>query len=294
VGANRPGAPYRSPYVGPPVGATWLDTRSIGPFVTAGTFVDGERVGIWESRAHRKHANRFEAGAGSTWWAPGAIGWWVGTLFMIGSACFALGSAPGYASAVGVSADNTTFFVGSLFFTTAAALQYLETVNADPIAGERRLHRRLRLLTWEPRRIDWWACSVQLVGTLWFNVSTFAALLDGLTAEQATRLVWRPDAYGSVCFLVASGLAWLEVGHAWLSWQPASVSWWIAGLNLVGSVAFGVSAVAAWVVPDSGQPVNAELVNLGTFVGALCFLVGGLLLLPERTRPSPPVPVPEH
>jgi hypothetical protein len=27
--------------------------------------------------------------------------------------------------------------------------------------------------------------------------------------------------------------------------------------------------------------------NLGTFVGALCFLVGAVLLLPERTHPDP-------
>jgi hypothetical protein len=213
---------------------------------------------------------------------------------MVGSACFALGAVPGWADLVGVTADNVTFFVGSIFFTSAATLQYLETVNADPIAGERGLHRRLRFLTWEPRRIDWWACAVQLVGTVWFNVSTFAALLDGLDAAQTARLVWRPDAYGSVCFLVASALAWLEVGHAWLSWRPASLSWWIALLNLVGSIAFGISAVAAYVVPDSGEPVNAELVNLGTFVGAICFLVGGLLLLPERTRASDPVLVTRH
>jgi hypothetical protein len=284
--------PRRVPYVGAPPGAIWLETRGVGPFVTAGTYVDGGEVGVWESRAHRKHANRFTPATSATWWAPGAIGWWVGTLFAIGSACFALGALPGYADAVGVRADNTTFFVGSLFFTTAASLQYLETVNADPIVGDHRLHRRLRLLTWEPRRIDWWACAVQVVGTLWFNVSTFAAMLDGLSAEQANRLVWRPDAYGSVCFLVASALAWVEVGHRWLCWRPAELSWWIALLNLVGSIAFGVSAVAAWVVPDSGQPVNAELVNLGTFVGALCFLAGGVLLLPERTQPPNPEPVP--
>jgi hypothetical protein len=30
------------------------------------------------------------------------------------------------------------------------------------------------------------------------------------------------------------------------------------------------------------------LTNLGTFVGALCFLVGGVLLLPERTMDEAP------
>ena len=38
-------------------------------------------------------------------------------------------------------------------------------------------------------------------------------------------------------------------------------SWWIATLNLAGSVAFGVSAAAAYVVPDSGEPVNVQLVS---------------------------------
>ena len=34
-------------------------------------------------------------------------------------------------------------------------------------------HRqRIRLLTWEPGRIDWLASSVQLVGTVFFNIST--------------------------------------------------------------------------------------------------------------------------
>jgi hypothetical protein len=55
-------------------------------------------------------------------------------------------------------------------------------------------------------------------------------------------------------------------------------------LNLVGSIAFGVSAVAAKLVHGATQPRNIELVNLGTFLGAICFLVGAALLLPERTE----------
>ena len=81
-----------------------------------------------------------------------------------------------------------TFFVGSLFFTTAGALQYLEVVNANPVAGVAESSERVRLLTWEPHRIDWWSSAVQLVGTLFFNVSTLAALLDGLGAENAAQL----------------------------------------------------------------------------------------------------------
>jgi hypothetical protein len=98
---------------------------------------------------------------------------------------------------------------------------------------------------------------------------------------------------GSICFLVASGLAWFEVSHGWWSWRIHSISWRIAALNLAGSIAFGVSAVASKVVTTTGEPRNTMLVNLGTAVGGVCFLVGAILLLPERTaRASAPVPEP--
>jgi peptidoglycan/LPS O-acetylase OafA/YrhL len=54
--------------------------------------------------------------------------------------------------------------------------------------------------------------------------------------------------------------------------------------NLLGSVAFGVSAVAGYISPATGQLRNADRANLGTLVGAVCFLIGALLLLPERTE----------
>jgi len=96
--------------------------------------------------------------------------------------------------------------------------------------------------------------------------------------------IWRPDALGSICFLVASALAWFEVCHGWVAWRPGSWSWWITLTNLIGSVAFGVSAVTGYLNPATGQVRNADRSSLGTFVGAVCFLVGALLLLPERTE----------
>jgi hypothetical protein len=69
-------------------------------------------------------------------------------------------------------------------------------------------------------------------------------------------------------------------GSTW--WAPRARGWWIAALNMVGSIAFGVSAIAAYVVPRSGELLSSALANLGTFVGALCFLSGAVLLLPER------------
>jgi hypothetical protein len=63
---------------------------------------------------------------------------------------------------------------------------------------------------------------VQLAGTLYFNVSTGAATQADLAARAAHQHVWRPDAIGSVCFLVASALAWIEVCHGWVAWRPRS------------------------------------------------------------------------
>ena len=112
-----------------------------------------------------------------------------------------------------------------------------------------------------------------------------------MTTQQISHLVWGPDAYGSVCFLIASGLVWIEVGHSLFSWKIGNLSWQIALLNLIGSIAFGVSAVAAFIQPLTGQPINITLVNMGTFVGGVCFLFGGVLLLPERTHPDEPVKI---
>ena len=255
----------------------------VGPFVT---FVEHVRpdgvVAHWDSRRHRKHLQA-AAAAGSTWWAPRARGWWIAVLFAVGSVLFAVGAVPSYASAVGTRWDAGTFFVGSLFFTAAGFLSYREAVDAAPQPAHR--HRR-RFFVFQPHRIDWWATAIQLAGTLFFNVSTGNALRVDLTASAAHQHVWRPDAVGSVCFLVASAMAWFEVCHGWAGWQPRSWSWWITLLNLVGSVAFGVSAVAGYISPATGQLRNAERANLGTLVGAVCFLVGALLLLPERTEES--------
>jgi hypothetical protein len=50
---------------------------------------------------------------------------------------------------------------------------------------------------------------------------------------------------------------------------------------MVGCVAFGVSALGAF-VRKNGVSEDALLANLGTFVGALCFLVAALLVLPRH------------
>jgi peptidoglycan/LPS O-acetylase OafA/YrhL len=83
--------------------------------------------------------------------------------------------------------------------------------------------------------------------------------------------VWAPDALGSVCFLVASALAAV--------WHMRGTGRRIALWNMVGSVFFGIAAVASYVVPDTGELLNTAATNAFTFLGAVCFFFGARLLL---------------
>jgi membrane-associated phospholipid phosphatase len=178
-------------------------------------------------------------------------------LFIIGSACFALGAFPAFSSVAAANTVVAVFFIGSLFFTSAATLQYgLATGGIRP--------------AWRPRDLAWAAAIIQLVGTLWFNINTFAARRTGLDAQQEDLRVWTPDVLGSICFLVASGLAVKALGTRL---RRAGRPGRIAGLNLLGSVFFMIAAVAALVLPDTDDVLDASLANSGTFLGALCFLV---------------------
>ncbi len=229
------------------------------PFITSASWSlpDGRRV-RWRSRAHRKSTGH---GRGLTWV--------IGLLFAIGSTCFMLGPVPAYSSAVGAQATAITFFVGSLFFTTAAYLSYLQVVRD---AGR-------RWFGWVPHDMGFWATLIQFLGTLFFNVTTFAGLLD-VPTDQVNQVVWRPDAYGSICFLVSSAVAFAEAGHRWWSWRPGERDWHITALNLWGSVFFGMSAIGAYLLP-SGSLVDAAWANGGTFLGAACFFTAAVLTMGE-------------
>jgi hypothetical protein len=59
----------------------------------------------------------------------------------------------------------------------------------------------------------------------------------------------------------------------------------MAAVNLLGCVLFGVSAVASYIVPSSGSILDLAAANWGTSLGALCFLIGAVMLLPRRSSP---------
>ena len=278
-------APARAPaqsYVALPPGWQRVRADGAGPFVTREIVrrPDGSEM-RWESRAHRKRGSGRAADSGSVWWRPRRRNWWMAVLFVLGSLCFTAGGIAAQWATTSRPAIGITFFVGSLFFTSAAYLQYAEAVNAERAVGPSGRRTRWRPVSWEPRRVDWWAALVQLAGTVLFNISTFAAMNTALSTTQVDTRVWAPDAFGSIAFLIASELALAEVCHRWLCLRRRDLPWKIVALNLLGSITFGVSAVASLVEPASGQPVSAHVANAGTSIGGACFLLGALLLMPE-------------
>lgn len=212
-------------------------------------------------------------------WSPGDLGWRTATLFMVGSSLFMLGSFPAYGQLVDGRIVGATFVVGSVFFTSAGYSQFLQVINTSDavlVAGS----RSFRFWSWQPRSVLWWATLVQLTGTLFFNVSTIFAMVESFSTEQTNRLVWAPDFYGSIAFLVASHLAWYFVCNGIWCVKRGDTDWWIAILNYTGSIFFMVSALAAFTLPTTGEVVNTTVVNSATLVGAGCFFVGAYLLLP--------------
>jgi hypothetical protein len=270
-----------------PSGWTRVSERSVGPFTTHVTYREADGgVSQWSSRGHRKHQSLLSRARRQerVWWAPHRASWWIGVLFAIGATCFFIGPFPGFVQSVGSATDAAVFFVGSIFFTTAAGLQCLETFNADQGPGASAGSRRFRSLAFEPRRIDWWASVVQFVGTLAFNVTTFRAMQTSFDNASYDRLVWAPDAVGSVCFLVSGYLAYVEVCGRFVCLRPRDLDWQIAAVNFLGCIAFGISAVGSYVVPSTGGIVDLAAANFTTALGGLCFLVGAVLLLPEGAR----------
>jgi hypothetical protein len=184
--------------------------------------------------------------------------------FAVGSLFFLVGAVPFYAEAVGAVVTALTFFVGALFFTAAGFIQL--ALSGRPASGVAK-----------PDVVDWWAAAVQFAGTLFFNLSTTQAVLNALDATAHERTGWRPDAFGSVCFLAASGLGVVATTMRDALWDPYARIWRCTWLNLLGSVFFGLSAIGAFVLPATGDLVSVGWANLGTLLGALCFLVAALL-----------------
>jgi YrhK-like protein len=183
---------------------------------------------------------------------------WMALCFASGATCFLVAPFPGYVNLVGEGADAATFFAGSILFTAGGALQ-------SWLALPGRRSGRDGLAAWR-------AAAIQSVGTVCFNVTTYQAMHTALDSPHYDRLVWRPDAIGSVCFLVSGAIAYgASARHGWLP-ARGGPGWWQPGVNLLGCVFFGIAAVAGYVVPSTGSMLDLAAANWNTCLGAACFL----------------------
>ncbi len=265
------------------------------PFVTRKTLqhADGA-LHVLLSRAHRKGLSGPAAvAADGFWrslWLPRQINWWIGVLFALGSVLFALGSvlsldaALAHAWSMSATAVNAVYFAGSIPFTTAAALQLYQAALAAPFASP--APRRRSLFAWRPHDIGWLSSALQFGGTLLFNVSTYAAMALQAPWWRQDLTVWAPDLFGSILFLASGYLAFIETCHAHWAWRPRTLAWSVTFTNLLGCIAFMASALLAYVPQHTASALPATLAIVFTLLGALGFLVGALLSLPEALAAS--------
>lgn len=176
--------------------------------------------------------------------------------FAVGSVCFAVAALPSIAAALGAIATNVVFVIGSVFFTAGAGLALGLPNRSSSV--------------------------IQFVGTLFFNASTSIALAAAVPAGAEGGTGWRPDVYGSICFLVSSVLAVVALSRQKAGARDRTGGW----LNLAGSVLFGFAAAGAFVPPGTDTLLSPFWTGVGTVGGALCFLAAALIgLLPVEPAP---------
>lgn len=269
------------------------------PFVTRRIFrhADGSQR-VWSSRHHRKRLVLPElAGAmplaeriSRCLWMLRRLNWWIGCVFAVGSLLFALASAfslmPDWAALFSLESSgiNWIYFAGSIPFTTAAYLQLFQAANADNTSEGPSQASRIRVFGWRPWDVGWLSCALQFAGTVLFNFNTFDAMLPHLDWFQQDLLVWVPNIVGSILFLLSGYLAYIETCHSWLDWRPRNISWWIVFINLLGCLGFLISALLSIVRPGAPAIEAMTLSVVFTLQGAICFLLGALLLLPETVE----------
>jgi len=191
--------------------------------------------------------------------------------FIIGGSLFAIGSAASIWGFGNSAFTNWTCFIGAWFFTTAGLFQLF--LSGDMTVQHPGTQTK-------GIRAEWLAAATQSFGTILFNVSTTTALTARSVAAEK-HFVWNPDAGGSVAFLISAFFVYVTFFRQQNTlWAPATPSWWAAHINMIGCIAFGISAVGAFVL-DDGSSKDANVANWGTFIGALCFVAASVIALPR-------------
>ena len=167
----------------------------------------------------------------------------------------------------------------------------LQAGNAPTEIDQEGSLRSSRWRWWDPRphNLGWLSAAVLFVGTLLFAVSLVAAFASDLTVRQANTWIWIPDMLGCVCFLLSGHLALLEICHGRIGIRTSEIGWWIVFVNQVGSVLFFLAGLAAYTRPATSTSLDLDVANWGTFLGAVCFVLGGVIQAFDRPEQQPDV-----
>jgi len=206
--------------------------------------------------------------------------------FFLGGSLFALGAVFAQRGVVALETVNITYLVGGAFFSLGGYLSIVLVTSTTAARGEGAGAARMHWWTLRPGQLGWWSAIVLFVGTLLFAVSLLAAFGEGLTPRQSNGWIWLPDILGCVCFLVSGHLALLDVcgGHAGV--RLHDLGWWVVAVNQLGSVVFFLAGIAAFTRPATSQTLDIGLVNWGTFAGAVCFAIGGVMQTFDKPTPT--------
>lgn len=219
---------------------------------------------------------------------PKTLTWWIGVLFMMGASGFVVASIVSLNDDSSVSdfTKNLTFFIGSLFFTAAAYLQYLESINADITNSEHftKDKKNWVWLAFRHKNLGFLSSASQLMGTLFFNLNTFNSLYFSFTFLQEDLFIWMPNMIGSMLFIMSALFGWLEVSRDKHVKSFRSLSWWIIWINILGSIFFQLSAIKSYVLLNSGELIGPEALLEYTLYGAICFLIAAYLLNVEMNE----------
>lgn len=195
--------------------------------------------------------------------------------FVVGGSLFAVGAVLAQVGTTSLTTVNITYLVGGFFFSLGGYVSIL-LASGD-----------VRWRSTGHRPTGWSSAVVLFAGTLLFAVSLVAAFAEGLTPRQSNGWVWLPDMLGCVCFLASGRLALRDVDERRWGFRVHRLDWWVAAVNQVGSVLFFLAGIAAFTRPTTSEAIDAGLVNWGTFAGAICFALGGVVQVldnPVRTR----------
>lgn len=229
-------------------------------------------------------------------WAPDKLAWWTALVFLCGSSLFAYGPAlflfPRSAWWV-FNQDNINaiYLIGSFFFTAASYLQYFQMLNAEKGSayfspkGEQR-HTPTVFFGWEPGHLAFWSCLTQVLGALCFNVDCFCAFLCTRGYLLVDISQWLPSMAGSLLFVLSAYLLFMEVGHSYFSIEARSLSWWVAAVNLAGSLGFLVGSTLGLSLPTPPSAALTNAANAFNLQGALGFWISSYLMLPEMFSDS--------